>query len=239
MVNFALVQVTLPGNVELASQVFKPLVSWSFINVKGIFMANQTLSEQQSESHLEYFGQRQTLGYTNFSLLDNLGFLAIAFIFYLAKIGIVILLFFSVLCWKARREQLKEYYKGLIEQIVFDDLLSLYLRSMLEFGSALFLSFLTPSDVNDFSSANFIFAAINLGFLALAIPYVYFQINREVDSHQESMNHFKERFGIFFLGAKVDTKMSKKNIHLKHISTFFFVRIMFLMTVFLINHTGF
>lgn len=40
MVNFALIQVTLPGNVEIASQVFKPLVSWSFIDVKGLFLAN-------------------------------------------------------------------------------------------------------------------------------------------------------------------------------------------------------
>lgn len=122
---------------------------------------------------MEFFGQRQTFGYSTFSLLDNLGFLAFVFVFYLAKIGVVIILLFSVLFCKKRREQLKEYYSNLLEQIIFDDLLALYLRSLLEFGSALCMSFLTPSDVVDFTAGNFIFAAINVGFLALAIPYVY------------------------------------------------------------------
>lgn len=191
LVNFALVHVTLPANVEIAAQIFKPYVSWQFFDNKGIFV-NQTESYSQSESHFEEFGQLHTFGYDTYSFLNNIGFLAIIFLLYLVKVAFILLLISFSICCKKNKEALTKWYKSYLEQVVFDDILGLYARALLEFGAALIVSMQTPTDAYDFNFANFLFVAFNAGVFFVVLPYAYYTLLKDDQMLRLKPNKFDE-----------------------------------------------
>ena len=63
--------------------------------------------------------------------------------------------------------------------MVFDDILGLYARALLEFGAALIVSIQTPTDAYDFTFVNFFFLAFNGGIFFVVLPYAYFKLLKD------------------------------------------------------------
>lgn len=76
-----LLHVTIPSNVVIASQIFRPFVNFHML--KLINISGRSIYEREEE--LEFLGQRMTFGYSTFETFKNMETLGLVFFLYLTK----------------------------------------------------------------------------------------------------------------------------------------------------------
>ena len=109
ILHFPILEVSFPGNVITAFNIFLPLSKFDFL---GFMMSGSFVdSVEDAEDKLSYLGQRMTIGYDSYNLYRNLSSFYLFLIFYLAKMAILFIIFKPL---SIRYKQFKKLYKKLL-----------------------------------------------------------------------------------------------------------------------------
>jgi tetrahydromethanopterin S-methyltransferase subunit G len=186
MCNFAIFHVTLPGNVEIASTIMKPLVSFNIFKVLDENGWNNNWGKDDSivysETELEFLGQRATYGYNSYNVMFNLQTIGIFMALYLIKLLVVSLLYCCSKCKLSgdkTRQKTSHYHALLLDQVIYNDLLYICIRCFLEIVIALWIVCETPTENIDFTWENWLVFGLTFVPVAFCVPIVYFFIYRE------------------------------------------------------------
>jgi hypothetical protein len=240
MCNFAIFHVCLPGNVEISSQVMKTFVSFNFMKDITYSLFGKEQSKDDAEEELAFLGQRSTYNYNSFNLMFNMETLGIIFFLYLVKIFIVWC--FYMYNKHGKNQKAKKvtvhYHARLLDQVIYNDLLNLFIRFFLEFGIATFIVFQAPVSSIDLSFINIFMTIMVVSAIFIGVPLVYWLIYKETMINNLRYLTFKEKFGHSLLGAKIHLGhgmgvREKRSYFFMHIVSFIAVRLGFLIIAFM------
>jgi hypothetical protein len=181
MCNFAIFHVCLPGNVEITSQIMKSFVSFNLFKDITYNLFGKEKSKDDAEEQLAFLGQRSTYNYNSFNLMFNMETLGILFFLYLVKIFIVWCFYLYNKYGKSQKAKkvTVHYHTQLLDQVIYNDLLNLFLRFFLEFGIAIFVVFQAPVSSIDVSFANVAMTTLVVTGFFIGLPLVYWFIYKE------------------------------------------------------------